>query len=60
MPVPDPTEATEVLVLLQVPPLTVLASVLLDAWQILVLPDIAVGAAFTVTNLETAHPLGSV
>jgi hypothetical protein len=51
-----PTVAIEVSVVLHVPPLAVLASVVLRPSQTLAVPVIAGGNAFTVTTAEVLHP----
>jgi len=49
MPVPEPTEAIDGLLLLQVPPLVAWLSVVVAPSHTSVVPVMAVGAVFTVT-----------
>jgi hypothetical protein len=53
LPLVDPTVATEVLLLVHVPPEVRSVSVLEDPTQTLVVPAMAAGSAFTVTGAVT-------
>jgi hypothetical protein len=55
-PVPEPTVATEVLLLLHEPPEVALVSVVVLPIQMLVDPPIAAGLALTVTVVVTRQP----
>ena len=50
---PPVTAATDVLLLLQVPPVMASVSVIEKVWQMGVLPFSAVGCVFTVTTCDT-------
>lgn len=60
MPVELPTVAVLVLLLLHVPPAGVLPSVVVTPTQVLAVPVMVVGRAFTVTVADRAHPVGSM
>lgn len=57
MPVVEPTVASEVLLLLHVPPTEVSAKVVVAPTQIAPAPTIAEGFGFTVTGIVTKHPV---
>jgi hypothetical protein len=60
MPLAEPTDAIEELLLLHVPPLTVLPKVVVLPRQTADEPDIADGNALTVTTLIAAQPVGRI
>lgn len=60
IPVLAPTDAIAALLLLHVPPLTVLVNVAVLPTQAFVLPPIADGLAFTVIVVVTAQPPAGV
>jgi hypothetical protein len=60
MPVPAPTVATAVLLLLQVPPVLVVLSVVVCPTQALVLPVITAGSGFTVATAVRWQPVPNV
>lgn len=60
IPEEDPTVATPVLLLVQVPPDTVLPSVVVAPAHALVVPVIVPGLVFTVTIAVTEHPVLTV
>src|SRR3954468_20312933 len=57
-PVADPTVAIAVLLLVHVPPLTVLVSVIILPWHTGTFPPIAEGLGFTVICWVALHPVG--
>jgi len=60
MPVPDATDATGALLLLQVPPVAAMLRAVVLVAHTIAIPVIAAGAVFTVNNLDVAQPVGSV
>lgn len=60
MPVPEMIVATDVLLLLHMPPEGVLERAVLLPEQTVSVPAIAVGSAFTVTTAVVTHPLPDV
>lgn len=57
IPVPDPTVAITVLLLLHAPPVVASLSVVVWLTHAVVAPVIADGSAFTVTGFVDIHPL---
>lgn len=58
-PVPEPTVATVVTLLVHVPPDVVLLSCVVAPAHIVVLPVMVVGNGFTVTVIDRLHPVGN-
>lgn len=56
-PVPDPTDAIDALLLIQLPPEVALARVVVDPTQTLAVPVIDAGNAFTVTTRVLKQPV---
>lgn len=59
MPVPDPTVATNVALLLQLPPVEISVNPEVDPMQILVEPDILAGSGLTVIVSPLAQPVAA-
>jgi hypothetical protein len=60
MPLLNPTVATVIVLLDQIPPPVLQASAMVDPSHIVEGPVIAAGTAFTVTDLVEMHPVANV